>query len=148
MSSEEQSSLPGNSEILINLPSSLRIRQRLGQVSSNHLFQQHLVPRVEQLGGETMTAQDFLGHLALELASFADEYMVGVTMLAYNQMPSIIDQIVDDKQQKEATLNLWEAMVIEKKERDAAEISAIKNRFVNPHPKLPRKLKKRQRGYS
>jgi hypothetical protein len=63
-------------------------------------------------------------------------------------MPSIIDQIVDNKQQKEATLNLWEAMVNEKKERDAAEISAIKNRFVNPHPKLPRKLKKRQRGYN
>ena len=143
-----EESQPQNEEMLIQLPSALRIRQRLGQISANNLFQQQLVPRLEQLGGAEFTPERFLAQLALELSEFAEAHMLGMTALAYNHMPRIIDQLVTDTEQKTATLNLWEQLIIDTKERDEAETRALKLRYTHPAPKLSRKQKRRRRGHN
>jgi len=132
----------GQDELLIEMPSRTRIRQRLGQISTGRSFSEVLVPRIEQLGGQSLSPESFLATLAMGLSDFAEEHMVGITSLAYSHVPNIINALVDNPVKKEKTLDLWEAMVKEKKERDEAEIQQIRRRLSRPKDKLPRKLKK------
>ncbi|GEM_PF-2791545 len=144
MMSEQPSN---NGEILIALPSRVRIRQRLGQISADRLFREEVVPGVERLGGENMAPEDLLSTLAMNLSEFATKHMLGITALAYSHIPPIIDALVDDPSQKEATLGIWGDMVMAKKARDEAEIEHIKSKILNPRRDPPRKSKKaRQRS--
>ncbi len=130
-------------EIEFVLPSSLRIRQKLGEISANRLFRRELIPSIAQLGDTTVTPESLITSLCLELSEFANENMLGMTALAYERLPLIIDALVDDKEHKTATLDLWGKLVTDKKEKDEAEIRQVKEQYTNPPPKLPRKMKKR-----
>ncbi|MGC1177256.1 MAG: hypothetical protein WA843_04255 [Candidatus Saccharimonadales bacterium] len=140
--SEEQ---PKNSEIAITMPSELRIRQRLGQIS----IDKTLIPRLGALGGQTLTPNELLSSLGMELSSYAAEHMLGMTALAYERIPVIIDMLVEDDNHKGVTLSLWETMVRQKKQKDEVseeELTRLRQRYSGSRGKVPRKQKKQQWG--
>lgn len=129
-----------NGEAVINMPSELRIRQRLGQTS----IYGELSPRIEKLGGESMTATQLITRLTEDLSAFAEEHLMGMDVLAYRQMPRIINALVDDAPAKESVFDLWEETVKELKEAGTEEISQVRKKYTQPKVKTPRKLKKAQ----
>lgn len=131
---------PDNPEAVINLPSEIRIRQRLGQVT----IHSELSPQIEKLGGESMTATQLIARLTADLSAFAEEHLMGIDVLAYRQMPKIINALVDDASAKESVFDLWQETVKEFKEAGADEISQVRQKYTQPKVKTPRKLKKAQ----
>ncbi|MEK7599954.1 MAG: hypothetical protein AAB462_02880 [Patescibacteria group bacterium] len=137
---EKPPNLSDNGETAINMPSELRIRQRLGQISIHN----ELSPQIEKLGGESMTAERLISRLTENLSTFAEKHLMGMDALAYGYMPKIIDALVDDASAKESVFDLWEATVKEWKDASADDISQVRNRYTQPKTKTPRKLKKAQ----
>jgi hypothetical protein len=140
---EEQ--LPNPEEIAIILPSALRIRQRLGQVSISRQFNEIVVPRLERLGGTALSPESLLSTLTDELTEFADRHMLGIGVLALQRVPQIVDELIDDPEQRAVTLSLWERMVTDEKQRDRGQAQRPHYHYSRP-TKVPRKLKKAQRS--
>lgn len=107
----------GGAEIpAIELPSALRIRQRLGHVSTERAFKQHFVPRAQELSHLEVTPQELIESLETRLADYAEEHVLGMVPFTLERfMPRVINQLVDDEQQKKSTLKAWEERVAELK---------------------------------
>ncbi|HVI60543.1 MAG TPA: hypothetical protein VM535_00085, partial [Candidatus Saccharimonadales bacterium] len=115
--------LGGGAEIPnIELPSALRIRQRLGMLAARQhwSYGQELVPSIAQLGGEAMTPDELVTSLETKTAAYAEANLLGMERFVQQGIPKIIDKIVDDPRQKTAALTVWDKVVDEKKAADAA----------------------------
>lgn len=55
----------------IKLPSALRIRQRLGHVSTNKVFKRELVPKLMQLGGQSLPVEDAFIQIVHRVSTFS-----------------------------------------------------------------------------
>ena len=133
--------------LLVHLPSAIRIRQRLGQLSlDGTAFQKKVIAPLANLGGQKVSGEELLGHIAVNLGEYAEAHLLGMTGLAYTRLPAIIHELTKDDPDREAdTLALWEKMVIAKKEKDEVETQRIKAYYLEPKHKLSRKAKKEDR---
>lgn len=136
----------GGAEIpAVELPNALRIRQRLGQISTGNAFRDYLVPSVETLDKQALPPDKFIAALESRVANYAEEHVMGmVPPMLESLMPKIIDGLVDDEQQKKSAFEAWEARVAELKGDSVRTSQHIQSRYLG-RQKLPRKRKKAQR---
>lgn len=134
----------GGAEALqaIELPSALRIRQRLGQVSTGRSFSEHLVPAIESLDRQKLQPAELVGELEQKVTTYAEEHIMGIVPPQLESLiPKIIDELVDDNHQKQSAFSAWEERVTELKGGSIATSQHIQNRYMNRR-KVPRKIKK------
>ncbi len=81
------------SETLIDLPSQLRIRQRLGMVSSSHMFKEHTAPKIIQMGGHSVEPDDFVTDLEAIYRENPVNTSDELSETAMQQIPSIIQHL-------------------------------------------------------
>lgn len=135
-----------NAQDSVELASNLRIRQKLGQISSSRLFQKELVPRIANLGGQTLSTEDFLSNVSLELTDFAEQHILGITALALSRMPEIIENVIENEDQRQNALNMWTHLIKERCAQDDSLTSASDSSNSHKPSKLPRKRKKSEHG--
>lgn len=95
-----------NPQELVQLPSKLRIKQRLGHVSTTNHFKEQIVPKLTKLGGETSTVDEFIGNLSTALIEYPDG-KPGLSSLGEKQAPKIINQLIRDPILQEHAINRW-----------------------------------------
>ncbi|HVV67346.1 MAG TPA: hypothetical protein VHB72_04780 [Candidatus Saccharimonadales bacterium] len=135
----------GAESLLISFPNAVRLRQQLGYVSINQRHKNKLVSSIEQFGGREIPVDDFLESLEEKLTYFAETYLHGITSLALESMPVIIDSVVTEEPQRTKALELW-AERVEVKRGEAERVEKIKRRLTSPKPeKIPRKRKKAEK---
>lgn len=130
----------------IELPNALRIRQRLGQISTGRLFSEHLVPSIEALDRQSMSPSDLVTKLEDKITTYAEEHVMGIVPpMLESLVPKIINELVDDDQQKRSAFEAWQDRVVELKGDSVSTSQHIQNRYLSPRPKLSRKQKKAAR---
>jgi len=97
-----------NSEIFLELPSKLRIKQRLGQVSRMNQFKEEIASPIIQLGGqhEPITSEQFTSRLFEILSEYPDGQS-GVSELGYRQGVRVIGTLVVNDVDRLATIGEW-----------------------------------------
>jgi hypothetical protein len=140
--------LGGGAEIPnIELPGALRIRQRLGQVSTERAFSQHLIPQLAKLGQLSMTPTELVGTLESKISQYAEDHVLGmVSPVLESKMPKIIDSLIDDQEQKKSVFGAWEARVVELKGNSLKTSQHIQSRYLDPRRKTSRKSKKARKA--
>lgn len=139
--------LDGGAEAIpaIALPNALRIRQRLGQISTGRSFDEHLVPAIASLDRQALAPEELVIELENKVADYAEEHVMGIVPPTLESLlPKIINELVDNKEQKQSAFSAWEKRVEELKGDSVATSQHIESRYGSRH-KLPRKLKKTRR---
>jgi len=95
----------------IHLPSRLRIRQRLGHVSTSKIFKESFVPKIASYGGQDIPSDMFVASTCRHVVEFALENAMDPVELAQNMVPRVIKQLVEDPfRRTEATSTFQAAM--------------------------------------
>lgn len=84
----------------IKLPSALRIRQRLGHVSTSKVFKQDLAPRIISGAGKTYGESDLMFAVHHTLLLFAKRQSMSTEAVIEHYTPRLIKQLVDDPSQR------------------------------------------------
>lgn len=126
----------------ITLPSSLRLIQRLGQISTNASMKEHLYPAIASHEREQFSPEGFVDMIAGHIIDYADEHASGISGIFLNKMPSYITTILDKDEDKEKALDYWMTEVEKSK-----EIALDKERIIKQilQGDKPRKQKKREK---
>jgi hypothetical protein len=128
----------------IILPSSLRIIQRLGQVSTNASMKQHLYPNIASHEREQFTPEQFVGMLADHIVDYAEEHVLGIAGLFLNRMPEFIVSILDKDEDKGRALHYWMEQVEKSKEGEIDRDRIIKKYLAGDSPRKMKKQKKKE----
>lgn len=103
--------MDGGAEIpVIEMPSALRIRQRLGMIATSNSYREALIPAIETLGGETKSPEEFVSDLESLTADYAQHHRLGIVRQVQEGIPQIIDRLIDAPDQKSAALDAWETL--------------------------------------
>jgi hypothetical protein len=125
---------------VIELPSRLRLHQRLGQLS----LEGSLTDRIERLGGQTLAAEQLVDRLEGVMSQYADEHTYGIQTLVLRDMPKVLNKIIEEPEAKARALDIWGEKV-EARQVAAEKVNEVKRRYTKKQ-KVPRKIKKaRQR---
>jgi len=85
----------------IQMPSALRIRQRLGHVSTSKIFRESFVPKAASRGGQRIQPQKLMTATCWDVMEFALDNSMDPINLAQNMGPRVLKQLVDSPQQRE-----------------------------------------------
>jgi hypothetical protein len=110
---------PANPEATIQLPSRLRLLQRLGQVTTSATARGNLSSRIASHEREKFTPEGFVDMLAGHMHEYAEEQAMGIDVLLYNRMPSYIKTILDKDSDKRQALEYWTEKVQAEKGTDS-----------------------------
>jgi hypothetical protein len=110
-----------NPEHVVKMPSKIRIRQRLGQISTNHAFKKDFVPRIERFGRKTLETDDFLVALSTKMSEFEGRPSGELSDLGQARIPKIIAGIVLDEQQQNYALERWPQLQAEQQPKEPVE---------------------------
>jgi hypothetical protein len=103
-------------DVVIDLPSRLRIRQLMGMISHNRIFEKQVAPRFKNMGGRSMPVDSFLTEADAKLHG-SDE-TPGLYEIGRERMPRIISLLVRDSSQQTATLERWSEIVAEQQSHE------------------------------
>lgn len=81
----------------IRLPSALRIRQRLGQVSTSRAFKRGFVPQMEKLAHAELPGDIFLSVLSARLVGYALYNSMEPEAYERRTLPRVVKQLVPDE---------------------------------------------------
>lgn len=125
----------------VSLHNSLRIKQKLGHLSTNRTMQEHLFPSVVRMGGEKYSRTELLLELLALITRVAQEQKIPLSeSFLYQYVAKIAETIVDcSEEEKQKLLEQLQSMV----EQRAAELSQeIFSGVLPKKNKMPRKKKK------
>lgn len=100
----------GIPEVTIDLPSKVRIRQRLGMVSTSRAFKREIVPEVMKMGGKHLPADKLTESLAGKLSGFPDG-QEGLSQTGIELGQRIINGIIDNDRQQSVAVAAWTDLV-------------------------------------
>ena len=122
-------------ETYVTLPSDLRMRQRLGQLSIG----ESIYPQIAFVERATIPARGLVLALDEALRELAHQRHMGIEQLTLKHLPRIIELIVDNEEERAEALRVWQEIVNAQRD-DAEKIEySIKQ-------KVPRKQKKRRQS--
>jgi hypothetical protein len=100
----------------LHTPKKDAIELKLYSQKAGRLLMENLFPQIaEEYDNRVVSSEELVNELAFSLADFADKYMMGLTRLAYDKMPEILDVLITDPTQRSVTLKLWEEYIKESK---------------------------------
>lgn len=140
----------GGAEIpYIELPSALRIRQRLGMLATRQpsSYGQELVPSIARLGGESRSSEEFVAELEILTADYAENHRLGMVRHVQAGIPKIIDKLIDDPLQKDAALEAWEILKADIIEEDDRTDQKLRQRY-QPRTSRHQTRRAKRRGRS
>jgi hypothetical protein len=121
----------------IEMPSRVRIRQRLGQVA----VESELAEKMERFGGQQLAPDTLIDRVETIMEDYAENKKFGIIQLVLNDMPLVLGALVDDAGPKSLVLNLWGERLRDRAVEDE-KINEAKRRLTVTYPKEPRKIKK------
>ncbi len=127
---------------LVTLHDSLRIKQRLGHISTNRTMQEHLFPSIIKMGGRGYARSDLLSELlTLTGQVTTDQNMPLSESLLYQYVARIAETVVDcDEEGKRRLFKVLKSMAEER----ALELGQEVIPDLPPKKnKMSRKMKKR-----
>lgn len=101
-------------EDTVTMLSRLRIRQRLGMVSTSNLFKEKVAPRIIRMGGQELPADEFIAGLDKAYQMHPDSNNgTGPADIARQQVPKIIDRIIENDAVRSDLQNRWQETIAE-----------------------------------
>jgi hypothetical protein len=127
----------------INLPSRMRIVQRLGQISTNTSLREHLHQTIAHHAREQYSPEGFVDMLTGHMIDYAQDYAAGVSGIILNKMPLYITTILDRDKDKQPALDYWLSEVEKSKEIALDRDRIIKQYLQGDKPRKQKKVDKK-----
>lgn len=104
---------------------------KLYTLTDNKALQEQLLPQLAEIGAQNLPPEELVPSVIEKVAAFAQENMNGMEVLALNKVPEYIGVLVQDPEENDKAMSLWQEFVDDFKESSARE-----------QANLPRTLKK------